>query len=138
MNSADVGREDQFEFRLCSMKAKLEQIKSSIGSKRQSAQRSDSEEAQKYYEISCQRGNQELDVDQETIEENPVDIVNRKKMELRAWNVRDMPRQSLEGFDNSTQKILASAARAKNESAREDKKVAEEWRRSEEHSLETF
>ena len=35
-------------------------------------------------------------MDQETIEEAPTDIVNRKKMELRAWNVKDMPRQSVE------------------------------------------
>ena len=60
------------------MKAKLDQINEKIGSRRKSASREDYEDDQnKYYEISSHRAMQELEVDQVTIEENPVDIVNR-------------------------------------------------------------
>ena len=41
-----------------------------------------------------------------TIEENPVDVVNRKKMELRAWNVRDMPLQYNESEETAFEKQL--------------------------------
>ena len=66
-----------------------------MGGNRHHKQASESDrdtDAHKYYEISTHRGNQELEADQETIEEAPVEIVNRQKMELRAWNVKDMPR----------------------------------------------
>ena len=92
---------DKFEFRLGTMKAKLDQIRTNIGG----GKKEESEEDHKYYEISTHRGNQELEADQVTIEENPVDIVNRKKMEMRAWQVKDMPRASIE-----VEKLFAAAA----------------------------
>ena len=87
------------------MKAKLDQIRLNIGDN--SKKREDSEEARKYYEVSTHRGNQELDADQETIEEDLIDIVNRKKME----RVKDMPRQSIElikGFAKEKSPIAIS------------------------------
>ena len=92
------------------MKAKLDQISEKVDRKSKSEPREDLEDDQnKYYEISSHRAMQELEVDQVTIEENPVDIVNRQKMELRAWNVRDMPLQK-KGFDEAAfEKQLAAA-----------------------------
>ena len=47
-----------------------------------------------------------------TIEENPVDVVNRKKMELRAWNVRDMPLQYNESEETAFEKQLKAMGRS--------------------------
>ena len=94
------------------MKAKLDKINQKIGGKQRSVSREDSDEGNKYYEISTHRAMQELEADQVTIEENPVDIVNRQKMELRAWNVRDMPRQQKEvNADLNFEKQLAETGK---------------------------
>ena len=89
------------------MKAKLDQISEKVDRKSKSEPREDLEDDQnKYYEISTHRVMQELEADQVTIEENPVDVVNRKKMELRAWNVRDMPLQYNESEETAFEKQL--------------------------------